>query len=80
MTAPDVRDRPRFDAVDEVRGRGAGRDEDQPVAGVERRALTRERDDGVSKRPEVWRAHEACRARCGSLNQCQAQCCQWLGA
>ena len=39
----------------QMRGRGAGRNDDQPIARVERRALAGERDDRVTKRLEIGR-------------------------
>jgi hypothetical protein len=42
----------------------AGRHDDQPVAGVERRPFGRKRRQGASKRPEIRRPHESGRAGC----------------
>ena len=67
----------RFDAVAEVRCRSAGGQEDQSVAGIERRALARQRHDGFSKCPQVRRTGPGGDTRCGTINQCSmpnAQC------
>ena len=70
MTARDARERTRFDAVEQVSGRRAGRDDDQPIARVERRALAGERDRRVAKRPKVSDPDQACYTGSGSVNQC----------
>ena len=55
---------PVFNRAQQVMRGRAGRYDDESVAGVERRALRRERGQDASKRPEVRRPHESGRAGC----------------